>query len=383
MRSVRSRLGRVTLAGAVISVTPLALAAPARAAVPQYTCPTPTVYPAGGGNVHPSNLTVADFNGDHVPDVAVAINGAGVSVYLNDGSGHLGSPTNYPAIGNEGALFVVAADFNGDNKIDLASSTAFSKNVSLFLNNGDGTFAVAVPVRAGAPSQGLAAADFNGDGHVDLASLNGNIQLLLNNGNGTFKQPRTIRAPGSAYAFVVGDFNNDGRPDLATADPNNDNNVAVLINRGDGVFSNARYYALGTEPFGIATGDFNNDGYLDLVTANVNKNTFSVLFNRADGTGTFRAAQSFPGSGGQFGVATADVNGDGLPDIIGANPFGDNIMVLLNKDGHTFLPAVSCDVGPGRLMPAHVAAADLNGDGTVDLVTVNGRDSISVLLSGG
>lgn len=180
---------------------------------------------------------------------------------------------------------------------------------------------------------------------------------------------------------MVGDFNSDGRLDLATSD-HNSNSVTVLLGRGDGTFRPNPHHYPEVSPWSIATGDINNDGAVDLVTDTINAIPPKVLFNRADGSGKFDRAvpvADFGGSG--FGLVTADVNGDGLADIVGTNEWGDNIVVLLNNGDKTFLPPINCDVGPERLSPSQVAAADLNGDGRVDLVTQN-HNSLSVLLAG-
>jgi len=391
MKSILNRIaGRVmsaTLAGSVVAGASLLLAAPARAGIPTYACPTPTVYPTPGDRGSASNLAVADFNGDHAPDVALSTAGAGISVYLNDGSGHLGAFVSY-AVGNVDPLYVVAADFNGDGRVDLATSGYYSTTISILFNHGDGTFSKPVRVPLGPISNGLAAGDFNGDGRVDLVSIDGtiggnggNLLLLLNNGAGTFKRPRAVTTSSLANAVVVGDFNNDGRADLATSD-HNSNSVTVLLGRGDATFRPPRHYPQ-VSPWSIVTADFDNDGSPDLATDTINAIPPKVLFNKDDGTGRFDRAVPVADLGGHgFGLVAADVNDDGLADLVGTNEFGDNIVVLVNNGDRTFLAPTNCEVGPGRLEPSHIAAADFNGDGRVDIVTQN-HEGLSVLLTGG
>lgn len=128
---------------------------------------------------------------------------------------------------------VFAADIDSDGDLDLITSNKGSDNVSVLLNNGNGTFAAHSVYPVGDLPVSLFIADFDGDGDLDLASANllpGNVYLLSNNGNGTF-------APDSAYqvgtypaAVFATDVNGDGDLDLVTADQF-DNQISILLNR--------------------------------------------------------------------------------------------------------------------------------------------------------
>ena len=93
----------------------------------------------------------------------------------------------------------------------------------------------------------LVAGDFNGDGRTDLAVANSgsnDVSVLLGNGDGTF-QPQVTYAVGSGPdALVAGDFNGDGRTDLAVANSGS-NDVSVLLGNGDGTFQTQVTYAVG------------------------------------------------------------------------------------------------------------------------------------------
>src|SRR2546427_5557743 len=154
--------------------------------------------------------------------------------------------TSYVRAGSSPAS-VVAGNFNGDGKLDLAVANAGSNNVSMLLGNGDGTFKPALNSGVLGPGS-LAVGDFNGDGKLDLAVTNAGVSILLGNGDGAFRAPVTYATGNSPSSVAVGDFNRDGKVDLAVANSGASNGVAsvsVLLGRGDGTFNPAVNYSGG------------------------------------------------------------------------------------------------------------------------------------------
>jgi hypothetical protein len=144
---------------------------------------------AGGGG--PISIAAGSFRGNGIMDLAVATESAfgGIVVLLGNGDGTFQTAVPYDTLNN--ANGVVVGDFNNDGNLDLAVSTASAGSsfafITIFPGNGDGTFGSGVTLTSGALPSGIVAADFNGDGGLDLATANGTtagdlgtVTVLLN-----------------------------------------------------------------------------------------------------------------------------------------------------------------------------------------------------------
>ncbi len=195
-----------------------------------------------------------------------------------------------------------------------------------------------------------------------------------------FKGASTFPAHLAPDSIVVADFNGDGNLDLAIANRSS-NDISVLMGKGDGTFITGVKYSsgAGTNPFGIATADVNGDGKPDLVVANAGNKTIAVLMNT--GTGTFNPAVAYTVGNVPSSVAAADITGDGVADIAVTNSSDNTVTVLFNNGSGTFTKAGTYATDAA---PHSVAIADFNGDGSNDLVVANqnGND-VSVLLNQG
>jgi hypothetical protein len=159
----------------------------------------------------PGPLAAGDLNGDGKPDLAVRRSAGAVSILLGNGDGAFQQPAEFSAAASNFELpggAVTIADFNGDGKPDLAVAGSTNGGFAILLGKGDGTFAQSFAVAgclpnmacSGAPGYPLGVGDFNGDGMLDIITSYGFGQrrgaVLLGNGDGTFRE-----LPGQTFSF--------------------------------------------------------------------------------------------------------------------------------------------------------------------------------------
>ena len=334
----------------------------------------------------PAGVIVADFNHDHRPDLAVTnFDDNTVSVLMGAHGGTFTTKVDYPTGTSPAA--VITADFRGDGRADLAVVNEFDGTgnpgtVSVLLGNGDGTFQTHVDYPVGNYPVGIVAADFNGDGKIDLAVVNDSdstVSILFGKGDGTFQSQVLVSVGNEPTSLGSGDFNADGKVDLITSNVGS-GTVTVLLSKGDGSFTrvDSSTGLLAPDFSALAVGDFNQDRKLDVVVSSISEGLFLLL---GKGDGAFEAAAPISGSVPddiRFLLA-ADFNRDGNLDLVEEGVAGA-IFVLLGNGNGTFRQPVFSFQGESATATA-LAYADLNGDGALDLlVTDPSLHSLEVLL---
>jgi len=291
-----------------------------------------------GGDVR--GVAIADVTGDGSPDIVAAnfmdappptgpSTVVNASVLPNLGNGTFGQAVPY-FVGTRDFHDVVAADFNGDQKPDLAVAT--QPSVVVLLNDGNGAFGAAGELPVDTIGRAVAAADLNGDGKLDLAATkggppggNGAVAIFLGDGTGGFGSPVSYEVGRFPYSIVAGDVNGDGTVDLATAN-NNSTDMSVLIGNGNGTFAASVTYDAGGLPTSLAGGDFDGNARLDFVISAGPNATVGRFMNLGDGT---FAAVVPTFTAGSAALASGDLDGDGKADVASATALG--LRVLLSR----------------------------------------------------
>ncbi len=318
------------------------------------------------------------------------------------------------------AISFDVADVNGDGKLDLlVTNTYYSNTIGVLFGHGDGTFGHAntYPSGGGGPVS-IAVVDINHDGKPDLIVSNqspcyacagdGVLAVLFGNGDGTFGAPVTYDSGGvDAGPLAIADVNNDGIPDVVVSNcaPTGGQDlcgtgpygiVSVFLGNSDGTFQPAVTYITGALGLGgIAVADVNGDGKPDVLvtdgcayTLNCPDGSVGVLLGNGDGS--FQSPNHYSSGGwGSGGMSVADVNGDGRPDIVVGNCGGSNcwtenglVGILLGNGDGTFQPAATYD--SGGALAGFTAVVDVDGDGKLDILVSNVvAQSVGVLLGNG
>lgn len=354
----------------------------------------------------PTSIVVADVNGDGQPDLVVATarvannsNNAGYATVI---LGHAGPPityatgVRYSTTGTDPSS-VAAADLTGSGKLDLVIANFSSGSVSVFMHDpaNPGAYLAATDVKTGGAPNQVVIGDLNGDGKPDLVladlSATGNVIIDLQDpaSPGHFLAATTLALGNPVSSVQIGDINGDGKPDIVAANyDTSGNNGRVSIYYQDptnpGNFPQHVDFPAGARPESVKIADVNGDGLPDLVVADKGPGSdgtgvsgVSVLFQDPANPGTFLPPVTYATQPAAVDVAVADLDGNGTPDLVVANegpsPTG-SISVLIQdpaNPGRFLAPASYA----GLAEPLGVVIADLNNDGKPDIAVADGDNS--------
>ncbi len=344
----------------------------------------PTLYDAPAGALF---LVAIDFNRDGKLDLA-----SHEKLWPGNGDGTF--QTNYPYAlpslpGGTGLAF---GDFNGDGLPDVVTvNHNYGPNIAIALGNGSGVFSKIFETTAHATLNvypiSVVAADFNADGKLDVATANdtfydSNVTVLFGNGDGTLGAKAYVQINGyqssDLYSkqLLAEDFDRDGDVDLIVASPQQggqspavDGRVSVLVNPGTGVFSRSGGISSGPGTTAVAFADFDGDGNKEIVSAATTEGALSVF----SGT-TVRA--KLP-AGAPTSVIAADLDGDGALDLVAGGT--DGIAIFRGRGDGTF--DAPSQIPTGRY-PEGVIAGELDGDGYPDFLVLD-RETTTVSVMRG
>ena len=326
-----------------------------------------------GSEIRPGSsalqFLIRDLNGDGIPDIALGIQGSTNVLQIYDGAGDGTFAAGKAFAVGYSPWAVIAARIEKDAPLDLITVNFLGNSVSVLQKRGSGYFGqLEYSLGPGASgASGIAAGDVNGDGIPDLVVCNAgsnNISVLLGTGVGTFLPAQVFSTGAGPRSIALADFNHDGHLDVVTANFG-DGTVSVLLGNGHGAFEPHQDISVGIQTQSVAAKDVNHDGFPDIVVASVQSENVTTLLSKGDGT--FEAPINWYINNGYAGVTAiqlADFNGDGNVDVVGEFFYGSG-LALLSGNGDGSFTETSCVCGPGY--PSGLAVADFNQDGKPDV----------------
>lgn len=345
-----------------------------------------------GCAVYTASIAIADVNNDGFPDIILANRNEKNQILINDGSGKFDTAVDLPG-GTYDTRSIVVADLNNDGWDDIVVGNYRASNqILLNYNNGNFKSVIDLPDEPTSHTTSLAVLDIDKDGKVDIAVGNHaeRNQLLKNEGDGFFIVSSFGNRTSRTTAISAADCNNDGFTDIIVANFA-ENNELFLNDRGGGVFDESvELPNSGQQTLSVAVEDVNSDGNIDFVFGNNKGQGDQILMNNGtdvNGTFTFEIIHLHGSNESSTqAIALIDVNEDGQLDIIaGRASRQQNLIYFLDDTEDDGLLSVKGTKSLGISLGATtLAGADVNKDGVMEIVFGNfGRVNQMFIQVGG
>ncbi|MFC5282752.1 T9SS type A sorting domain-containing protein [Pedobacter alpinus] len=314
-------------------------------------------FEVGSFNVSTSepSLTLGDLDGDGKLDLVAVVGRSTVGVFRNTStSGMISFGTRQDFAAADGFLSVTSVavgDLDLDGKIDIAAgyndSFLDSDIISIFHNTSSGTISFStrqdIPLGVGTNISSLAIQDIDGDQKPELIALDrseNQVSVIPNTssvGSISFGAKQDYATLGNEYLVKTADIDGDGKQDILVSYLSTVANVSVLLNTSSvgaiGFLSRQDVIVAPSAAYGFGVGDVDGDGKPDVVTANPGSDLASVFRNTStSGSVSFAAAQAFTTGDSPRSVVVSDLDGDGKSDITTANITSNTVSVLRNTD---------------------------------------------------
>jgi hypothetical protein len=331
------------------------------------------------------SVGIGDFNSDQLNDVAMTTIGQ-LLIFQQGNEGELKNPMTLDAGTMPYTLAV--GDLNNDETDDVVVVDYGSNTIGLFLQKADGLLASRMTMPTGIEPGAIAVGDLNNDGLDDIVIshfISEYIGVFTQTGTGTLNPMVTYPSPqvGGYDDIEIADINNDGRNDVIKMNgagyPNP--HLLVYLQNSNGTLDTALSYCSECDgkPSGMGAGDVTGDGLTDIVLSyGSNSSNSKIVVFAQTGDGNLQAPVSYASYEIPEPVEVADINADGLADVVTAHG-KQQLGVFLQQNG-TLNPYSLYEI-PSiyRIFPQGMDIGDINNDGLTDVVIADLNNGLVVL----
>lgn len=333
-------------------------------------------YRANGSYDHHSTVLLRDIDGDGHADLVVSGGVFEILILPGRGDGSFGEPRKL-ITGRDPRRFI-ATDLDLDGGTDLVVLNAISLDVGLIYSRAEGGLVAGSRYVLDGPAYWISSGDFDEDGWADLIAAGPGpaAYILRGAGAGTFATPLSIDTQSGLNGGAAGDFDGDGKADFIVL--TNRSEFLTFLGRGDLTFESPRETSVPAVPSDWTLADLDSSGTLDLAGVSRDASLVWTLFGAGDGS--FEAGQTYPATDPPVAVLVADLNADGIPDLL-AGGGSSTLTVRLGLGGGALGAASSVTIADTRAVST-LATGDFDEDGRVDFLTSRSGSRGLALLPG-
>ena len=328
------------------------------------------------------SVYAADMDGDGDMDiVSASLLDDTIAWYENNGAADPTWTAADIATSADGAQSVFAADMDGDGDMDILSASSTDDTIAWYENNGaaDPTWTAANIATSADGAQSVFAADMDGDGDMDIVSASSTDDTIAwyeNNGaaDPTWAASDIATSADGALSVFAADMDGDGDMDIVSAS-HTDDTIAWYENNGaaDPTWAAADIATSADAASSVFAADMDGDGDMDILSASSNDDTIAWYENNGAADPSWAAADIATSADGAQSVFAADMDGDGDMDIVSASASDDTIAWYENN-GAADPSWAAADIATSADGAQSVFAADMDGDGDMDILSASLND---------
>jgi hypothetical protein len=320
-------------------------------------------------------LEIRDLDADGVVDMTLATYVPELTVFLGSATGTFSPPLESSA--SVALTEVTVGDLDGDGDGDIAATNSSTYQIQTLVHDGQGGFTTGQVFDSGHPHDSISTGDLTGDGSPDViarrCSNSCDIALWRNRGQGNLVSPRVVPLTTTTGMVTLADVDGDASLDILVDTPDE---ILPLLS-SNGFLEGTAVRVLGAYH---AAADVDLDGDQDILTADSHRDTVSYLENAS---GEFLAPRSFPSVSGPYRLFLRELDGEGGPDLVVGHANSQTIEVFRNAGGGSFVSSFRWTSEKRNGLPLEITGGDLDGDGKAEVIVSTALEDMYIFENNG